>query len=196
MSTAQWGFYFDLQRCVGCQTCEVVCKEWHGIPAGPVRWRRVETFEDGVFPDVAVVHLSLSCHHCERPSCVIACPTGAIRKRQEDGIVVVNRDSCLPNCQMCLRACPYQAPQFSPEDGRMQKCDFCIDRLQEGKAPLCVASCPLRALDAGPSAELEGRYEAVRTVTHFPDPSETGPSIVFRPRRARDDSSARPERRQ
>ena len=181
----QLGFYYDQQRCVGCQTCVVACKEWHDIPAGPVRWRRVETYEDGVFPDVALVHLSLSCHHCERPSCMTACPTDAISKRVEDGIVVVDRDSCVPGCQMCLRSCPYEAPQFSPQDGLMQKCDLCLDRLLEHKPPLCVVSCPLRALDAGPIAELERRYGGVLTVPHFPNPSETGPCIVFRPRRAR-----------
>src|SRR3990172_5558515 len=174
MSVTQWGFYFDQQRCVGCHTCAVACKEWHGIAPGPVNWRRIESYEEGPFPNVSLTHLSVSCHHCQRPACVTACPTSATYKRAEDGIVIVDRALCLPNCQMCLRACPYEAPQFSPYDGLMQKCDLCLDRIVEGQAPVCVASCPLRALDAGPIAELEQRYDATRFVDYFPDPSETG----------------------
>ena len=60
---------------------------------------------------------------------------------------------------MCLNACPWKAPQFGPEDNaKMQKCDLCLDRLEQGKAPICVEACPMYALDAGPIEDLQKKY--------------------------------------
>jgi anaerobic dimethyl sulfoxide reductase subunit B (iron-sulfur subunit) len=87
--------------------------------------------------------------HCGKPACVAVCPTGAIRKRAEDGIVVVDRDKC-NGCQDCFSACPYDVPQFG-DDGIMQKCDFCIEIRGE---PACAVSCPAEALNFGPLDEL------------------------------------------
>ena len=102
--------------------------------------------------------LSLSCLHCNRPSCIPACPVNAISKREEDGVVVVDREACLGNeeCAMfCKGACPYGAPQFGAEEGaKMQECEFCLDKLAESKKPICVDACPMWALDAGPIQEL------------------------------------------
>lgn len=179
----QLGFYFDQQRCVGCYTCAVACKQWHRIDAGPASLRRVETREEGHFPLVQVTHLSISCGHCERPACVPACPTGAIRKRTEDGVVVVERGLCIPGCRSCSYACPYGAPQFRDDRSRMEKCDLCLDRIKENQKPLCVASCPLRALDVAPLEDLKRLYGGVQQVSSFPDPSPTRPAIIFRPRR-------------
>ena len=180
----QMGFYFDQGRCVGCYTCVVACKEWHGASSGSVSWRRVHTLEEGRYPEVFASHLSISCLHCSQPQCVSACPNDAISKRDRDGIVVVDRERCMPNCGLCLEACPYKAPQFG-DDGEalMEKCDLCLDRLADGLKPICVEACPLRALDAGPMEELERKYGAERTAFGFPDPRDTKPCIVFNPRR-------------
>jgi anaerobic dimethyl sulfoxide reductase subunit B (iron-sulfur subunit) len=178
----QLGFYFDQQRCTGCDTCVVACKQWHQVPAGPASWRRVHTLEEGRFPQVWVAHLSLSCCHCGEPACIPACPAAAITKRAGDGVVVVDQGLCIPGCRSCLSACPYQAPQFRDDESRMEKCDLCLNRLGEGKQPLCVATCPLRALDAGPLEEMEQAHQGVRDAPGFPGPSHTRPSILFRPR--------------
>ena len=87
-----------------------------------------------------------------RPACIAACPTGAITKRAEDGIVVVDASVC-NGCRECADACPYGAPQFGA-DGKMQKCNLCLDRLQAGKEPACVATCPGEALGCGPLDDL------------------------------------------
>jgi Fe-S-cluster-containing dehydrogenase component len=81
------------------------------------------------------------------------CPAGAISKRTEDGVVVVDRNECV-GCRNCEKACPYGAPQFGL-DGKMQKCDLCLERRAEGKEPACVATCPGEALAFGDIAELE-----------------------------------------
>lgn len=179
----QYGFYFDQNRCTGCFTCVVACHDWHNVPAGPASWLRVKTIEKGKYPDLSVVRLPVTCYHCSQPACVPACPAGAITKREEDGIVTVDGQACLgkDSCQMCLEACPYGAPQFgSEEDARMQKCDLCLDRLAEGKKPVCVDGCPMRALDAGPVDILRAKYGGVRDIESFEYSEDLIPSITFK----------------
>lgn len=177
------GFYFDQTRCTGCFTCAVACKDWHNIPAGPAARRQVHTLETGRFPEVSVAFLATSCYHCARPSCADACPVGAITQRREDGIVVVDKEKCLggARCDLCLRACPYAAPQFAAGDNpKMDMCDFCLDRLVQSQKPVCVESCPMRALDSGPLEELQACYGGSRTAHGFAYSEETHPSVLFR----------------
>lgn len=182
----QLGFYIDQSRCTGCHTCVVACKDWNDLPAGSANWRWVSSVERGAYPKVFVGFASLSCLHCEDPTCVQACPVNAISKRDDDGIVVVDRDLCQGNleCSMfCKHACPYEVPQFGQEEGaKMQMCDLCAERWQESKKPICVDACPLRALDAGPLEELESRYGDLKEVMGFLYAEETRPSVVFKAR--------------
>jgi len=90
----QTGFYFDQTRCTGCFACAVACKDWHDIPAGPARWMRIEYREEGKFPKIFVSHTAMSCYHCDNPVCTFVCPNEAITKREEDGVVVVDREKC------------------------------------------------------------------------------------------------------
>ena len=182
----QMAFYFDQTRCTGCYTCIVACKDWHDVPAGPASYRRVTTFEKGIFPDLFVAFLTTSCYHCDNPDCVPACPVGAITKRDDNGVVVVDREACLgrEGCGgACLEACPYDAPQFGAEDDpKMQKCNFCIDRLDEGKNPICVDACPMRALDAGPLEELQQKYGVTNAAEGFIYSYECRPAVIFKPK--------------
>ncbi|MFH1628760.1 MAG: 4Fe-4S dicluster domain-containing protein [Pseudomonadota bacterium] len=182
----QIGFYFDQTRCCGCFTCIVACKDWNDVSAGPASWRRVMTLEKGTFPDLFVSYLSTSCHHCKEPSCLSVCPVEAISKRESDGVVVVDGEICLgrEDCGQCLEACPYEAPQFGAEENaKMQKCHFCLDRLENDRKPACVDSCPMRALDAGPMDELRERYGDVREAEGFLYEGNLMPSIVFNPKK-------------
>lgn len=181
----QVGFYFDQTRCTGCYACVVACKDWHGVPPGPASWRKVVTIERGEFPDVFVAFFTSSCCHCANPACVASCPVGAITKRQQDGIVVVEQEKCLgkDQCDLCLQACTYSAPQFGAEhNAKMEMCSLCLDRLGEGKKPICVAGCPMRALDAGPLEELKEIYGDVKEAEGFVYSDELKPSIVFKPK--------------
>jgi len=90
----QLGFYFDQNRCTGCFACAVACKDWHDTPAGPARWMRLTYCEEGHFPNLFVSHMVTPCYHCEEPLCVFVCPNEAISKREEDGVVVIDRDKC------------------------------------------------------------------------------------------------------
>ncbi len=179
----QFGFYYDQTRCVGCYTCSVACKDWHDIPAGRANWMKVTWLEEGIFPHVFVSCLTRPCYHCEDAPCVESCPVDAITKREEDGIIVVDQDTCLgkADCGVCREACPYGAPQFDDEkNSKMQKCDLCLDRWQEGKKPICVEGCPLRALDAGPMNELIEKYGESRDAAGFRYDSASRASVIMK----------------
>lgn len=181
----QMGFYFDQTRCTGCYTCTVACKDWNDIPVG-VSWRSIKTIEDGVFPNLFLAYLSTSCHHCEDPSCLKACPTDAIIKRESDGIVVVIAEKCLGKKECgakCLKACPWDVPQFrSEENSKMEKCNFCLDRLEKGQQPICVEACPMYALDAAPLKELKEKYGDVHQAEGFNYYEKIKPSVIFKPK--------------
>jgi len=182
----QMGFYFNQTLCIDCRTCVVACKDWHDVPAGPASFIRMVTIEKGKYPDVSVHSMFVSCYHCAEPACVSSCPVGAITKRDEDGVVVVDRETCLgkDKCDLCRQACPYDTPQFGAEENaKMQKCDFCLDRLAENKKPICVDACPMRALEAGPIEELQAKYGDIREAEGFVYSDELIPSIVFRPKK-------------
>ena len=92
MSTTQYGFYYDADRCIGCRACVLACKDWNDNEAGEsVYWRHVTTVESGKVPNLRLTNQSLSCNHCAQPACMAVCPAKAISKRSEDGIVVVDQ---------------------------------------------------------------------------------------------------------
>lgn len=182
----QYGFYFNQNRCTSCFACVVACKDWHDVPAGPASWLRINTIEKGKYPDLFVTFFPVICYQCHNPTCIDVCPAGAITKREEDGIVTVDRESCLGKdaCGLCFEACPYGSPQFGSEkDAKMQKCDLCLDRWADGKKPACVDSCPTWALDAGPLEELKVKYGDVRDAESFEYSDSLLPSIIFRPKK-------------
>jgi anaerobic dimethyl sulfoxide reductase subunit B (iron-sulfur subunit) len=163
----QYGFYFNADRCVQCRACEVACKSAHNVETGQ-KWRRGIEIWEGEFPDITRTFFSLVCMHCGKPACEEVCPSGAIIKRAEDGIVVVDKDKCT-GCQDCYSACPYHVPQFG-DDSTMQKCDFCIER---GLEPVCVAVCPTEALYYGTMEELSrlAAEKGARRLTGSTEPS-------------------------
>ena len=115
-----------------------------------------ETVE-GTFPDVKRKFESLSCMHCENPLCVANCPTGAVSKREEDGVVVVDDTVCI-GCKTCEQACPFGVPQYVEVEGegfKMDKCDTCLSIGREDDQPHCVLTCPVQALHFGPLSEME-----------------------------------------
>ncbi len=178
----QYGFFFDQSRCVGCHTCTVACKNWHSLPPGPLKYLRVYQYEKGSFPNVRVHFQWIPCYHCEKPACVSSCPTGAIYKEPKYGAVLINADKC-DGCRICYDVCPYGAPVFESDGAgcKAQKCDMCIGRLELGELPICVLSCPYRALDFGPISSLKVRYRDLRDLEDMPASNITGPAVVFKP---------------
>ncbi len=179
----QLGFYFNQDLCINCRVCVVACKDWHDVPAGPVSYIRMVSVEKGEYPDVSVHSMFTTCCHCANPACVPACPVEAITKREEDGVVLVDKDLC-NGCKLCRKACPYNVPQFEKKKkARMQKCDFCSDRLAKNKNPICVDACIMRALDAGPMEELLAKYGSIQQAEGFVYSEEARPAIVIKPKK-------------
>jgi anaerobic dimethyl sulfoxide reductase subunit B (iron-sulfur subunit) len=179
---SQYGFFFDQSRCTGCQTCTVACKSYHELPPGPLKYLRVYQYEKGAFPAVRIHVQWIPCYHCENPACVDACPTEAIYKEEDYGAVLIVQDDCI-GCRECYEACPYGAPVFESDEPDIpaHKCDMCIDRLEREKPPICVLSCPLRALDFGPLDGLMKKYGQLKDLEDLPDSPITGPAVVFKP---------------
>lgn len=162
------GLVIDLDICVGCHACAVNCKEWntgghsapltdydpYGADPSGVWFNRIHSFEVRNGGDSRTVHFPKSCLHCEDAPCVTVCPTGASYKREEDGIVLVNADTCI-GCKLCSWACPYGAREYDEDQGVMKKCTLCVDKIYnenldvESRVPACVSTCPAGARHFG-----------------------------------------------
>lgn len=177
----QYGFFLDQSRCTGCQTCAIACKSVHELPPGPLKYLRIFQYEKGAFPDVRIHVQWVPCYHCEKPSCVAACPTAAMYKEEKFGAVLIDPDKC-NGCRLCYKACPYGAPVFESDAKKSmaQKCDMCIGRQERGEQPACALSCPMRALDFGPLDELAVKYGENRDLPDLPDSALTRPAVLFK----------------
>lgn len=155
----QYGFFIDLSRCIGCNSCVIACKQWHDIEPGPAKWMRVYQWEKGAYPDIEVHTLPIMCLHCQNPVCADACPHQALFKEEKYGAVLVDPEKCTGE-RKCFAACPYGAPQYASDNPheKMTKCNMCIDRLEQGLTPICILSCSMRALEFGPIEELRKKY--------------------------------------
>jgi len=224
----QLAMVFDLNKCIGCQTCAVACKmlwtrdegadyQWwctvNTLPGkgSPKDWESMgggyrdgqlvkgalperedfgggwdfnydEVFygaaegriplrvlgeqptwgpnwdEDqggGTYPNSYYYYLPRLCNHCTHPACVEACPSGAMYKREEDGIVLRDEGKCQGNRE-CAKACPYKKIYFNYQKNISQHCMMCYPRLKDGVAPACARQCPGRLVFVGYLDDTKG----------------------------------------
>jgi anaerobic dimethyl sulfoxide reductase subunit B (iron-sulfur subunit) len=146
-----------------------------------VLFRWVQDFETGIFPTPGYYHHSYTCNHCESPACVAVCPSGALYIA-ENKTVQNDYDICI-GCKNCLKACPYEVPQYLDEKEIAIKCNMCIDFTEKGENPICVEACPQFALEWGDLDELMARHPgAVKDLPILPDSAQTNPSTIISPR--------------
>ncbi|WP_031404456.1 nitrate reductase subunit beta [Thiomonas sp. FB-Cd] len=92
------------------------------------------------FEKTFMMYLPRLCEHCLNPACVASCPSGAIYKREEDGIVLIDQDKCR-GWRMCISGCPYKKIYYNWESGKSEKCIFCYPRIEAGQPTVCSETC-------------------------------------------------------
>ena len=143
----------------------------------------------GQFENTFMMYLPRLCEHCLNPTCVAACPSGAIYKREEDGIVLIDQDKCR-GWRMCVSACPYKKIYYNWSSGKSEKCTFCYPRIEVGQPTVCSETCVGRIrylgvilydadrIEAAASADEKDLYEAQLKV--FLDPND--PAVIAQAR--------------
>lgn len=126
---------FDPDKCVGCYACHIACLDAHhdveDVDAKSYRTvKKVmkNQFEKNICP---------GCAHCG--ICIKACSVQAIYKDPKTGFVLTDKGKCI-GCHACEKVCPKDVIHFD-KDGKMEKCDGCIERIREGREPACVRVC-------------------------------------------------------
>jgi nitrate reductase beta subunit len=114
-----------------------------GAPDGAAADPNLEGLQDAVrlaYEQAFMFYLPRICEHCLNPSCVASCPSGAMYKREEDGIVLVDQDKCR-GWRMCVSGCPYKKVYFNHRTGKAEKCTLCFPRIESGQPTICSETC-------------------------------------------------------
>ncbi|MBS7251588.1 MAG: 4Fe-4S dicluster domain-containing protein [Candidatus Freyarchaeota archaeon] len=176
----------DQERCIGCEACTVACRIENNTTAP---WIWVETQNtlqkntpEGSFPELRMTFLPQLCNHCANPPCVNACPRGALIKR-EDGPVVLDETRC-DGCLVCIDACPYGAIHFNRSRNVIEKCHFCVHRIDQGLEPFCVVCCEGQAIyfgDLNDPESVVSKIIAQRKTFQLQPEKGTKPSVYYSP---------------
>ncbi|MCL1896081.1 MAG: oxidoreductase [Clostridiales bacterium] len=184
----RWHMVFDVDKCLGCYTCMLSCKDEHvGNEWLPYtdrqkkrdqKWIEMNHRERGVVPRIDLAYRPRLCNHCDEPACAKNAP-GCVIKRS-DGIVLLDPRKAVGN-EGLVKACPYGAISWNDEVGAAQKCTFCAHLIDDGwKEPRCVQSCPLRALKAihMEDADFEQIVSEKKLVSLVPE--SAGPRVWYK----------------
>jgi len=220
----RWGMAIDLDRCTGCEACVAACHAENNLPLSDpesaakgraVHWIRVDRYYEGEFPDIRVRYMPVLCQHCDNAPCEPVCPVYATYQNHE-GLNVQVHNRCV-GTRYCGNNCPYSvrffnwfeprwpAPlelQHNPDvavrpGGVMEKCTFCIHRIQRGKRdardenrpvadgdvqPACAQACPAEAITFGdlndPDSKVS-RLAASGRATRLLEDLGTKPKVFY-----------------
>ena len=174
-------FFIDTTRCTACRACQVACKQWHDLPAEHTTNRGTyQNPADLSFTTYKLVRMNEAavdgrlhwlffpdqCRHCFDSSCLeTADDERAVYRDDITGAVIYTAGTRALDADEIMNACPYNIPRKGP-DGTLSKCDMCNDRVHNGLAPACVATCPTGCMNFGDRADMiamaEKRVEQVR----------------------------------
>lgn len=130
----------NVDRCIGCYSCEVACKMENDIALGE-RWNKVVQVEPfGEFPNVKSYWLPMMCQQCADAPCVGVCPTAASYRDPDNNIVLVDKEKCI-GCKYCMMACPYGVRSWNEGQNVVEKCTLCNHLTVSGELPACVKNC-------------------------------------------------------
>ena len=220
----RWGMTIDLDRCTGCEACVAACHAENNLPlSDPVEsgkgrafhWIRVDRYYEGEFPDIRMKYMPVLCQQCEDAPCEPVCPTFATYHNPE-GLNVQVYNRCV-GTRYCGNNCPYSVRFFNwfepewPEPfelqhnpdvsirpgGVMEKCTFCIQRIQRAKVdakadgraiadgevqPACVQSCPAEAMTFGDLNDPESKVSRLASsgrATRLLEDLGTKPKVFY-----------------
>lgn len=134
----------------------------------------------GQFENTFMMYLPRLCEHCLNPTCVAACPSGSIYKREEDGIVLVDQDKCR-GWRMCISGCPYKKIYYNWKSGKAEKCTFCYPRIENGEPTVCSETCVGRIRYLGVMLYDADRIEAAASTENPEDLYEAQLDIFLNP---------------
>ncbi len=200
----------NLKSCTadnGCRDCVLACHAVHNVPEIGNRKEEVKWIWEADYTQAFPEHeaentplkgssVLLLCNHCDNPPCVRVCPTQATWRR-DDGTVMMDYHRCI-GCRYCMAACPYGSRSFNWREPRqyinnvnmnyptrtrgvVEKCNFCEERLAEGKLPACVEACKQSALTFGelkPGTEIQRLLSQNFAVTRKPELG-TRPQVYY-----------------
>ena len=146
----------------------------------------------GEFEQTFMMYLPRLCEHCVNPSCVASCPSGAIYKREEDGIVLIDQDKCR-GWRMCVSGCPYKKIYYNWKSGKSEKCTFCYPRIEAGQPTVCSETCVGRIRYLGVMLYDADRIEEAASVEKETDLYESQLSIFLDPNDPEVQAAARAE---
>ncbi|MGG5253662.1 4Fe-4S dicluster domain-containing protein [Neobacillus sp. SM06] len=190
----------DTSLCTGCKACQLACKEWHNLPA--TEFEKVPgTYQNPADRSSNTLMLMKfseqydastktmewlirkdQCMHCTDAPCVDVCPTSALFTHA-DGFVGLEREKCI-GCSYCGKACPFDIPRYQLDaltgKNKMNKCDFCQDRVTNGEKPACVQTCPTNALEVESwDLAVKQAYNRVAKIKdRFPNANVYGDKIM------------------
>ena len=164
----RYGIVFDTKKCLNCKACTVACKIENNVPVGDDTYRIwvTELPLQGSFPNLQQSFQPSQCQHCENAPCQKVCPTKATFKTPE-GVVMIDYKKCIL-CKACMVACPYDARFVSHHHRAVEKCTLCMHRLQEGREPACVETCPVRVREFGDLNDTKSKvYKLLTSASHY-----------------------------
>jgi nitrate reductase beta subunit len=160
---------------------------WEEILGGEFSKRSADKNFEGVqkeiygqFENTFMMYLPRLCEHCLNPACAAACPSGAIYKREEDGIVLIDQDKCR-GWRMCVSGCPYKKIYFNWSSGKSEKCIFCYPRIEAGQPTVCSETCVGRIRYLGVMLYDADRIEAAASAPDEKDLYEAQIGIFLDP---------------
>ena len=216
VSEHRWGMAIDLDRCTGCQACVAACHAENNLPVSnpeqaalgrAVHWIRVDRYYEGEFPNIRVKYRPVLCQQCDEAPCEPVCPVYATYKNPE-GLNVQVYNRCV-GTRYCANNCPYSVRFFNwfdpewpeplqlqhnpdvsiRESGVMEKCPFCIQRIQRAEEeganalqPACVQSCPAEAMVFGDLNDPESKVSQLAEnsrATQFLEELGTKPKVFY-----------------
>lgn len=160
---------YDSTLCIGCRLCEEACAKYNGLPYNDAiaKEEKLSAHKVTAITTHKDKFMRRICMNCLAPSCVSACPVGALQKRA-DGPVTYDAAKCI-GCRYCMMACPFQVPAYEWNSRLpiVKKCTMCADRLAGGLPTACAEACPTGATKFGERDELIA--EAKQRIKANPD---------------------------